>query len=93
MHLSFPPIYATLILGSSYLGWWITCNKIVFQNNLKYTGKYYVLITWKVGQNYIKESNWLFPWNSRKKTHIAYGRNVQTTEVGTGDKYTLKNFM
>ena len=24
MHLSFPSIYATLILSSSYLGWWIT---------------------------------------------------------------------
>jgi len=24
MHLSFPSMYATVILSSSYLGWWIT---------------------------------------------------------------------
>lgn len=53
----------------------------------------YVSFTWKSRLRCVKGRNRLFSWNTCEKTHLACGRNVQTSEVETGDKYILTSLM
>jgi hypothetical protein len=53
----------------------------------------YASVTWKSKLKYVKRLNRIFSWKSCEKTAEYYGRNLQMSEVVTGDKYILTSLM